>query len=67
MTVNAVHPGVVMSEAHKHMPFKQHSFLRISLYPVTWLLMKQPVDGAQTVIYVAIAKEEEGVSGKLYA
>jgi len=67
VTVNAVHPGVVMTEAHRHMPFSQSAFLRISLLPVTWMVMKPPLDGAQTVIYVAVAKEEEGVSGKLYA
>jgi len=49
------------------MPFSQSAFLRISLLPVTWMVMKPPLDGAQTVIYVAVAKEEEGVSGKLYA
>lgn len=67
VTVNAVHPGVVKTDAHKYMPFSQNAFLRISLLPVMWMLMKQPLDGAQTVIYAAVAKEEEGVSGKLYA
>ena len=43
-----------------------NSFLRISLMPFCYLLMKSPYDGAQTSIYVAVADEEEGVSGKLY-
>ena len=67
VTVNAVHPGVVKTDAHKYMPFSQNAFLRISLLPIMWMVMKHPLDGAQTVIYAAVAKEEEGVSGKLYS
>ena len=66
VTVNAMHPGVVNTDAHKYMPFRQSKFLSISFSPVAWYLMKGPKDGAQPQIYLAVATELEGVSGKYY-
>lgn len=34
---------------------------------VGYLLLKSPWQGAQTIIYCAVAEELEGVSGHLYA
>lgn len=64
--INAIQPGVVNTDAQRHMPFKQNSFLRISLLPIVWFLMKAPKDGAQSVIQSAVAEEEKEVTGKLY-
>ncbi len=67
VTVNTVHPGVVNSQAHRHMPYKQSKVVSVTFTPIIWFLMKPPKDGAQTILHCAIAKEEEGVSGKYYA
>ncbi|CAD5114403.1 DgyrCDS3537 [Dimorphilus gyrociliatus] len=64
--INAIQPGVVNTGAQRHMPFKQNSFLRISLSPIVWFLMKAPKDGAQSIIQAAVAEEEKDVTGKLY-
>lgn len=64
--MNAVNPGVVNSKAHRHMPFKNNSFIRISFGPFVWFLMKTCEDGAQVTIFCATAEELEGVSGKYF-
>ena len=66
VTVNVMHPGVVNSGAHRHMGFKQSTLIKYTFAPLIWYFMKTPLDGAQTQVYLAVAKEEEGVSGKYY-
>nr|KAG5686611.1 hypothetical protein BaRGS_006285 [Batillaria attramentaria] len=66
VTVNAVNPGVVNSNAHRHLPFKTNSFIRLSFAPFVWFMMKNCEDGAQTTIFCATAEELEGVTGKYY-
>lgn len=66
VTVNVVNPGVVNSNAHRHMPFKTSTFIRYSFAPFIWFLMKTNEDGAQTTIFCVTAEELEGVRGKLY-
>ena len=66
MTVNCVLPGIVNTDLYYLMPFRTSTFLSISVAPLMWLLSKTSVDGAQTPLYVALAKEEEGVTGKIY-
>ena len=66
MTVNAYHPGVVNTDLHRHMPFKQSTVVRWSFTPVLWMLMKGAKDGAQTPVYMAVSQKEEGVAGKYY-
>ena len=67
ITVNVLQPGVVRSNAHRHMPFRQSKFISMAFTPFTWVLMKTASDGAQTAIYCAVAKEEEDVTGKYYS
>lgn len=67
VTVNCVNPGVSRTNIHRHMPFRTNKMVSISFYPFIWFLMKSSRDGAQTAIYCAVAKEEEGVSGKYYS
>ena len=64
--MNVVHPGIVNSPGLKHMPFKQSKFLSFTMGPLLWFVMKTNKDGAQTLIYCAVAKEEEKVNGKYY-
>ncbi|XP_076463703.1 retinol dehydrogenase 12-like [Babylonia areolata] len=66
VTVNMVNPGVVNSNAHRHMPFKTSRFIRISFSPFVYFLMKTCEDGAQTTVFCATAEELDGVRGKLY-
>ena len=67
MTVNAANPGVVRTDIHRHMPFKQSALVSITFAPFMWFLMKTALDGAQTVLYCAMAAELDGVSGKCFS
>lgn len=67
VTVNVYQPGVCNTELYKMMPFYNNTFIRWSFAPLMFILMKGARDGAQTPIYLAVSKEEEGVSGKFYA
>ncbi|KAF5307640.1 hypothetical protein FQR65_LT06695 [Abscondita terminalis] len=62
VTVNAVHPGVVKSDLHKDSPTMFLKFMTLLMM----LFYKSTEAGAQTLIYAAIAKELNGVSGKYF-
>lgn len=64
---NVINPGIVRSELYRNMPLMNNGFLYYSLLPIMWLFLKPSKDGAQTAMYCCVAKEEEGVSGKLYS
>lgn len=66
VTVNCVLPGIVNSDLYANMPFKSNPLLRVSIGPIMWFMLKTSFDGAQTPLYVALAEEEEGVTGKIY-
>ena len=66
VTVNCVLPGIVNTDLYSNMPFKSNPLLRFTLGPLMWFLMKTSFDGAQTPVYVALAAEEDGVTGKIY-
>ena len=61
VTVNAVHPGSVITE------LQRHSFGVSILRFFTSFFWKTPEEGAQTSIYCAVSEEMEGVSGKYLA
>ena len=67
ITANVVNPGIVRTNLHRHMPFKQSAFVSLAFTPFMWFLMKTSKDGAQTSVYCTISKEEAGVSGKYYS
>ena len=67
VAVNAYHPGVVNTEGLRYMPFKQSTVIRYTLGVPFWFFTKTAKDGAQTPVYLSVATEEEGVSGKFYA
>ena len=59
-----LHPGMVFTNLGRHM---MPSFVfKLMLYPLAWLLVKSPYAGCQTVVYCAVAKELEGVTGRYY-
>ena len=66
VTVNSLHPGVVLTELGRHMSFSKSYVSRILLAPIIWLVLKTPVQGAQTTLCCALSAELEGVSGKYF-
>ncbi|KAK3586841.1 hypothetical protein CHS0354_034879 [Potamilus streckersoni] len=66
VSVYIINPGVVNTNLHRHMPFRQNAFISLGFSPFFWYLTKAPEDGAQTTIYCAISENLENVSGQYY-
>ncbi|XP_038660111.1 retinol dehydrogenase 13-like isoform X1 [Scyliorhinus canicula] len=66
VTVNAVHPGVVNTELGRHTGMHKSNFSSTILGPFFLFLVKSPRLGAQPSIYLAVAEELEGISGKYF-
>jgi len=68
VTVNSLHPGIVETELQRHIFGPEGSccwsclLKTLTFFKPFWT----PDHGAQTSIYVAIAPELEGVSGKYF-
>ncbi|XP_039182799.1 retinol dehydrogenase 12-like [Crotalus tigris] len=61
VTVNALHPGTVLSE------LVRHSFTLKVLWNIFSIFLRTPWQGAQTSIYCAVAEELETVSGMYFS
>ncbi|XP_054622890.1 retinol dehydrogenase 13-like isoform X1 [Dunckerocampus dactyliophorus] len=66
ITVNAVHPGVVATELGRHTGLHQSWLSSTMLSPFFSLLVKNPELGSQPSVYMAVAEEMEGVTGRYY-
>lgn len=67
VTVNALHPGIVMTELGRHMSAHKSALSGTLLKPFFWTIMKTPKQGAQTSIYCALSKDLENVTGKYFS
>lgn len=66
VSMNCVIPGVVRTNIHRHMPFRQSGFINLTFSPFIWFLMKHPEDGAQTTIFCSLADSLSKVTGCLF-
>ncbi|GFO11142.1 retinol dehydrogenase-like protein [Plakobranchus ocellatus] len=64
VTANSLHPGAVDTELQRH---SVNKFLRLILDPLYQMLVKTPVQGAQTTIRLAVDPALETVSGKYFS
>lgn len=67
VTANSLHPGLVDTELMRHMGFANSFFAKLFVYPFFWVILKTPINGAQTTLHVALEPELDGVSGKYFA
>ncbi|XP_075052936.1 dehydrogenase/reductase SDR family member 13 [Mixophyes fleayi] len=63
VTCYAVHPGVVFTNLGRNFP---HWF-QMLIFPIAWLLLLKPTDGAQTSIYCAVQEGIEMYSGRYFS
>ena len=63
ITSNALTPGMVATEIWK----KVHPLITPFLYPIIRRKGQTPLQGAQTIIYLASSPEVEGITGLYYA
>ncbi|KAL5487327.1 hypothetical protein EMCRGX_G019916 [Ephydatia muelleri] len=64
---NCLHPGVIRTELGRH--FFIGTIKKMAWFffmPIALLVMKSPMEGAQTTIYCAVDEAVEGVSGKYF-
>lgn len=66
VTVNALHPGVVATDLGRHTGLHQSQLSSTVLSPLFYLLVKSPTLGAQSSVYLAVATELEGISGRYF-
>ncbi|XP_011646461.1 retinol dehydrogenase 13-like isoform X3 [Pogonomyrmex barbatus] len=63
VTVNAVYPGIVDTNITRHMFVYRNIITKILLKPIAWPFIKDPMQGAQTVLYAALDPSLAKVSG----
>ncbi|XP_069676628.1 retinol dehydrogenase 11-like isoform X2 [Periplaneta americana] len=63
VTVNSLHPGVVATEFLRRLP----SLIRPIPENIINIFCKNPWEGAQTSVYLAVSDEVEGVTGKYFS
>lgn len=67
VTINAVNPGLVRGTNHmKTSPINSTYSIKLIMQPWMWLLLKNPVQGAQTTIFVAVKNSLRKQSGKYF-
>ena len=70
VTINAVHPGVVLTELNRYVGetfgWIATVFL-VCFYPIILLVFKTVKHGAQTSIYCALSPDLNNVSGRYFA
>ena len=66
VTVNAVHPGIVRTEIMRHMGIYQNFLGRLTVDTLTWLFIKTPIKGAQSVLFAALDPSLDNVTGEYF-
>lgn len=62
VVVNSLHPGVILTNILSMAPI----LTRVLFFAWCWVCCRTPVEGAQTAIYLSVARECAGVSGKYF-
>ncbi|KAM4694688.1 retinol dehydrogenase 13 [Discoglossus pictus] len=66
VTANSLHPGVADTELGRHTGMHQSAFSSSVLAPLFWFVIKSPKEAAQPSIYLAVAEDVQGISGKYF-
>ncbi|KAM4772253.1 retinol dehydrogenase 13 [Rhinophrynus dorsalis] len=66
VTANSLHPGVADTELGRHTGMHKSAFSSTVLGPLFWFLIKSPKQAAQPSVYLAVAEDLKGVSGKYF-
>lgn len=64
VTVNSLHPGIVVSNLIRHLC--GHGMIRKVIDPIASSFLNTPEEGSQTSIFLAVDPEVEKVSGKYF-
>ena len=64
VSVHCLSPGMAWTNLARHVNISP--VFKLLLSPIAWLLLKTPNAASQTVVYCAVAKELDGVTGQFY-
>lgn len=67
VTVNALHPGYVVTNATNNVGVLQWKLVKLLTFPIKFIFFKSARQGAQTTIRLAVDPELENVTGKYFA
>ncbi|XP_068088274.1 retinol dehydrogenase 13-like [Hyperolius riggenbachi] len=66
VTTNSLHPGVASTDLGRHTGMHKSAFSSSILGPVFWFVIKTPRQAAQSSVYLAVAEDFQGTSGKYF-
>ncbi|KAM3929998.1 retinol dehydrogenase 13 isoform 2-T2 [Leptodactylus fuscus] len=66
VTANSLHPGVADTELGRHTGMHKSAFSSAVLAPIFWFVVKSARQAAQSSVYLAVAEELQGTSGKYF-
>ncbi|XP_077139049.1 retinol dehydrogenase 13 isoform X2 [Ranitomeya variabilis] len=66
VTANSLHPGVADTELGRHTGMHKSTFSSSVLAPIFWFVIKTARQAAQANVYLAIAEDLQGTSGKYF-
>ncbi|XP_063774090.1 retinol dehydrogenase 13 isoform X2 [Pseudophryne corroboree] len=66
VTANSLHPGVADTELGRHTGMHKSTFSSTVLSPMFWFVIKTPRQAAQSTVYLAVAEDIQGTSGKYF-
>lgn len=64
VTVNSCSPGMVWTDLGRYVHY--NPIVKCLAYPLAWLILKRPSEGAQTLVHLATAEEVSKISGKFF-
>ncbi|XP_051159559.1 retinol dehydrogenase 13-like [Leptopilina boulardi] len=68
ITINSLDPGLVRGTKHARRSLINSTFfLKTILQPLMWLLLKNPMQGAQTSIFLSVSSELSNQTGKYFS
>ncbi|CAG7815404.1 unnamed protein product [Allacma fusca] len=67
VTVNAVHPGLVVTELARHMDISKSTMAKIFVQPIFKFVLKTPTQGSYTSLYVALDPSLDSTTGKYFS
>lgn len=67
VTINSLHPGMVRGTKHmRYSPFSSSFVMKAPMIPWIWLLTKNPSQGCQSQVYMAVEPDLEETTGKYF-
>ena len=66
VTTYSLHPGAIRTELQRHIPGLNNKVIHFIMFTLSWPLIKEPWNGAQTQICCAIDERLANETGKYY-